>query len=133
MLFKKIDKNNNGKIEKEEITEADIEFCKELLKESIKTIALGMYKQSGMTSKQVNTMMLKEIKNSKNLIEETIKKEKEKENNENQKNSEKIDKPKKKNKQKKIQNRRHKILKIIHKKSGVVHKKSGVVHKEKQT
>lgn len=83
MLFKKIDKNNNGKIEKEEITDADIEFCKELLKESIKTIALGMYKQSGMNSKQVNEMMLKEIKNSKNLIEETIKKEEEKNKNEN--------------------------------------------------
>ena len=83
MLFKKIDKNNNGKIEKEEISDADIEFCKELLKESIKTIALGMYKQGGMTSKQVNEMMLKEIKNSKNIIEETIKKEEEKNKNEN--------------------------------------------------
>ena len=78
MLFKKLDKNNNGKIEKEEITEADIQYCKELLKESIKTIALGMYKQGGMTSEQINTMMIKEIKNSKNIIEETIKKEKEK-------------------------------------------------------
>ena len=83
MLFKKIDKNKNGKIEKEEITDADIEFCKELLKESIKTIALGMYQQSGMNSKQVNAMMLKEVKNSKNLIEETIKKEEEKNKNEN--------------------------------------------------
>lgn len=82
MLFKKLDKNNNGKIEKEEITEADIEFCKELLKESIKTIALGMHKQGGMNSEQINTIMIKEIKNSKNLIEETIKKEKEKKNNE---------------------------------------------------
>lgn len=82
MLFKKIDKNNNGKIEKEEITEADVEFCKELLKESIKTIALGMHKQGNMTSEQINTMMIKEIKNSKNLIDETIKKEKEKKNNE---------------------------------------------------
>lgn len=83
MLFKKVDKNNNGKIEQEEITDADIEFCKELLKESIKTIALGMYKQGGMNSKQVNSMMLKEVKNSKNLIEETIKKEEEKNKNEN--------------------------------------------------
>lgn len=83
MLFKKLDKNNNGKIEKEEITQADIEFCKELLKESIKTIALGMYKQGRMTSQQINTMMIKEIKNSKNLIEETIKKEKEKNNEKN--------------------------------------------------
>ena len=83
MLFKKIDKNKNGKIETEEITDADIEFCKELLKESIKTIALGMYQQGGMNSKQINSMMLKEIKNSKNLIEETIKKEEEKNKNEN--------------------------------------------------
>ena len=83
MLFKKADKNNNGKIEKEEITDADIEFCKELLKESIKTIALGMYQQGGMNSKQVNAMMLKEVKNSKKLIEETIKKEEEKNKNEN--------------------------------------------------
>lgn len=82
MLFKKLDKNNNGKIEKEEITEADYEFCKELLKESIKTIALGMHKQGGMNSQQINSIMIREIKNSKNLIEETIKKEKEKENNE---------------------------------------------------
>lgn len=83
MLFKKVDKNNNGKIEQEEITDADIQFCKELLKESIKTIALGMYKQGGMNSKQVNSMMLKEVKNSKTLIEETIKKEEEKNKNEN--------------------------------------------------
>lgn len=82
MLLKKADKNNNGKIEQEEITDADIQFCKELLKESIKTIALGMYKQGGMNSKQVNSMMLKEIKNSKNIIEETIKQEEEKNNNE---------------------------------------------------
>lgn len=83
MLFKKIDKNKNGKIEPEEITDADIEFCKELLKESIKTIAIGMYQQGGMNSKQINSMMLKEIKNSKNLIEETIKKEEERNKNEN--------------------------------------------------
>lgn len=82
MLFKRADKNNNGKIEQEEITDADIQFCKELLKESIKTIALGMYKQGGMSSKQVNSMMLKEIKNSKNIIEETIQKEEEKNKNE---------------------------------------------------
>ena len=82
LMFKKVDKNNNGKIEQEEILSADMEFCKELLKESIKTIAVGMYKQGGMNSKQVNTMMLKEIKNSKTLIEETIKNEKEKNNNE---------------------------------------------------
>lgn len=79
MIFKKADKNKNGKLEEEEINNADIEFCKELLKESIKTIAIGMYKQGGLDSKQVNNMMIKEIKNSKTLIDETIKKEKENE------------------------------------------------------
>ena len=83
LLFKKVDKNNNGKIEQEEITTADMEFCKALLKESIKTIALGMYQQGGMTSKQVNEMILKEIKNSKTLIEETIKQEEKKGNEKN--------------------------------------------------
>ena len=83
IIFNKFDKNKNGKIEKEELTTADIEFCKELLKESIKTIALGMFKQSNMSPKQINNMMYKEVKNSKNLIEETIKKEKEKNKNEN--------------------------------------------------
>ena len=82
MLFKKIDKNKNGKIEQEEITDADIEFCKELLKESIKTIAVGIYQQSGLTSKQINNLLLSEIKKAKNIIDETIKIEKEKENNE---------------------------------------------------
>ena len=83
MVFKKLDKNKNGKIETEEISEADLEFCKELLKESIKTIALGLYQNGGLNSKQINSMMLKELKNSKDLIDETIKKEKEKKNNEN--------------------------------------------------
>lgn len=75
LFIKKVDKNGNGKIEKNEITDADLQFCKELLKESIKTIAIGLYQQSGMTSKQINNLMYDEIKKSKNLIEETIKKE----------------------------------------------------------
>ena len=82
IIFNKLDKNKNGKIEKEELTNADIEFCKELLKESIKTIAIGIYQQSGLTSKQINNMLLSEVKKAKNIIDETIKIEKEKENNE---------------------------------------------------
>ena len=82
IIFNKFDKNKNGKIEKEELTTADIEFCKELLKESIKTIAIGIYQQSGLTSKQINNMLLSEVKKAKNIIDETIKIEKEKENNE---------------------------------------------------
>ena len=73
MIIKKRDKNRNGKIDAEEITDADMEFCKELLKESIKTIALGLNKQDGLNSKQINQLMLNEIKKSKTLIDETIK------------------------------------------------------------
>lgn len=73
MLIKKRDKNGNGKIEAEEIDEADMQFCKELLKESIKTIAIGLNKQGGLNSQQINKMLLNEIKQSKTLIEETIK------------------------------------------------------------
>lgn len=73
MIVKKRDKNKNGKIETEEIDEADMQFCKELLKESIKTIAIGLNKQGGLNSQQINKMMLNEIKQSKTLIEETIK------------------------------------------------------------
>ena len=82
IIFNKFDKNNNGKIEKEELTTADIEFCKDLLKESIKTIAIGIYQQSGLSSKQINNMLLSEVKKAKNIIDETVKNEKEKENNE---------------------------------------------------
>ena len=52
------------------------------IKESIKTIAIGIYQQSGLTSKQINNMLLSEVKKAKNIIDETIKIEKEKENNE---------------------------------------------------
>ena len=82
IIFNKFDKNKNGKIEKEELTDADIQFCKELLKESIKTIATGIYQQIGLSSKQINNMLLSEVKKAKNIIDETIKIEKEKENNE---------------------------------------------------
>ena len=73
MLIKKRDKNDNGKIDAEEINDADMEFCKELLKESIKTIAIGLNKQGGLNSQQINKIMLNEIKQSKTLIDETIK------------------------------------------------------------
>lgn len=86
LAIKKIDKNNNGKIEKEEITNADIEFTKELLKESFKTIAKGIFLETGLSSKKSYNLMLNEIKKNKNLIEETIKIEGEKNN---EKNSEK--------------------------------------------
>lgn len=73
LIFKKFDKNKNGKIEIEEISEADLEFCKELLKESIKTIAIGLHKQGGLNVNQINNLMIKEVKNAKDLIEKTIK------------------------------------------------------------
>ncbi len=73
MIIKKRDKNRNGKIDTDEIDEADMQFCKELLKESIKTIAIGLNKQGGLNSKQINELMLNEIKQSKTLIDETIK------------------------------------------------------------
>ena len=47
IFIKKSDKNENGKIEKEELNEADIKFCGELLKDSIMTIAKGLSKQGG--------------------------------------------------------------------------------------
>lgn len=83
MLHKKIDKNGNGKIEPEEITDADIKFAKEILIESIKTIALGMH-NIGVPDKDIFGMILDQAKKSKILIEETIKESK---NNENEKNS----------------------------------------------
>ena len=73
MLIKKRDKNGNGKLDAEEIDDADMQFCKELLKESIKTIAIGLNKQGGLDSQQINKLMINEIKKSKTLIDETIK------------------------------------------------------------
>lgn len=83
LIIKKIDKNQNGKIEKEEITNADIEFTKELLKESFKTIAKGIFLETGLNSKKSYDLMLNEIKKNKNLIEETIKIEGDKKNEKN--------------------------------------------------
>ena len=73
MIIKKRDKNGNGKIDAEEIDDADMQFCKELLNESIKTIAIGLNKQGGLNSQQISKLMLNQIKQSKTLIDETIK------------------------------------------------------------
>ena len=74
IIFKKLDKNKNGKIEAEEINDGDIDFCKDLLKESVKIIASGIAKNSGMTGKQAYNFTLSEIKKAKNVFEETIEK-----------------------------------------------------------
>ena len=68
MLFKKMDKNNNGKIEKEEINEADLKFLKEMLKESITTIANGMFALQGISGKYAYNLMLNELKQNKNTL-----------------------------------------------------------------
>lgn len=73
--IKKIDKNKNGKIESEEIDDADIEFMKEMLKESITTIASGMLKLNGIKGKQGYDILLKQVKESKAIFEEIEKNE----------------------------------------------------------
>lgn len=78
LIHKKIDKNNNGKIEKEEITDADMQFLKEMLKESIATIATGMLNLNGITGKQAYNMLLNETRKSKAIFDELEKKENEK-------------------------------------------------------
>jgi len=75
MLTKKIDKNKDGKIDKEEITNEDIEFCKELLKDSLKVIATGLAKQAGLSAKQAYNLTLEEVKKSKTIFEKEIEKE----------------------------------------------------------
>lgn len=82
LLVKKVDKNNNGKIEKEEITDADMQFLKEMLKESIATIATGMLNLNGITGKQAYNLLLNETKKNKTIFDELEKKEKEKEKGE---------------------------------------------------
>ena len=78
MLTKKIDKNKDGKIDKEEITNEDIEFCKELLKDSLKVIATGLAKQAGLSAKQAYNLTLEEVKKSKTIFEKEIEEEGEK-------------------------------------------------------
>jgi len=78
LLIKKVDKNNDGKIEKEEITDADMQFLKEMLKESIATIASGMLSLNGITGKQAYNLLLNETKKNKTIFDELEKKEKEK-------------------------------------------------------
>lgn len=70
MLIKKADKNKNGKIENEEISDADLQFTKEMLKESIKTIASGLLNLSGITGKNAYNMLYQQIKASKKVFEE---------------------------------------------------------------
>lgn len=83
MLKTKMDKNGNGKIEKEEISDADMQFLKEMLKESIQTIATGMQNLNGITGQNAYKILLSEVKASKKIFEESQKKE----NRENEKNS----------------------------------------------
>lgn len=82
MFISKIDKNKNGKIESEEISQADLQFTKEMLKESIKTIATGLMNLSGITGKNAYNMLFQQIKQSKKIFEEV---EKEKTTNQTKK------------------------------------------------
>ena len=77
LLIKKVDKNKNGKIENEEISDADMQFTKEMLKESIKTIASGILNLSGITGKNAYNMLYNQVKASKKIFEE-VEKEKSK-------------------------------------------------------
>lgn len=70
MFIKKADKNKNGKIESEEISEADLQFTKEMIKESIKTIASGLLNLSGITGKNAYNMLYSQVKASKKIFEE---------------------------------------------------------------
>lgn len=70
MIVKKTDKNKNGKIESEEISDADLQFTKEMLKESIKTIASGLLNLSGITGKNAYNMLYQQVKASKKVFEE---------------------------------------------------------------
>ena len=74
LIVKKKDKNGNGKIDAEEITDGDIEFCKALLKDSFIAIGKGIMQNSGANAKQTLNLMLSEMKKTKNIIEEEIKK-----------------------------------------------------------
>ena len=74
ILFKKLDKNKNGKIENEEISSADLEFLKNMLKESFKTIANGLIDSNNITGKQAYNLIFTNLKQNKKTIE-NIKKE----------------------------------------------------------
>lgn len=73
MIVKKTDKNKNGKLESEEISDADLQFTKEMLKESIKTIASGLLNLSGITGKNAYNMLFNQVKASKKIFEEVEK------------------------------------------------------------
>ena len=74
LIIKKKDKNKNGKIDTEEISDADIEFCKSLLKDSFIAIGKGIMQNSNATAKQTLNLMITEMKKQKNVVEEEIKK-----------------------------------------------------------
>lgn len=74
ILFKKLDKNKNGKIENEEIQPADLEFLKNMLKESFKTIANGLIDANDITGKKAYNLIFTNLKQNKKTIE-NIKKE----------------------------------------------------------
>lgn len=77
ILLKKVDKNKNGKIEKEEINNADLQFLKEMLKESFITIATGLSNMGGITGKKSYNLILTELKNNKAIFEEQENQQKE--------------------------------------------------------
>ena len=70
ITIKKRDKNNDGKLQLEELTDADTQFIKEMLNESIKTIATGMLQLNGLKGQKAYELMLNEVKKSKNIFKE---------------------------------------------------------------
>ena len=84
VIFKKLDKNKNGKIETEEISKEDLAFLKEMLKESFKTIASGLINENKITGKKAYNLIFENLKRNKKAIENL---EKENKENEIQKNN----------------------------------------------
>ena len=83
LIFKKFDKNRNGIIENEEISKEDLEFLKEMLKESFKTIANGLIKENNISGKTAYNLIFENLKRNKNTIKKL---EKESEKNVSQNN-----------------------------------------------
>lgn len=83
LVFKKLDKNNNGKIENEEISKEDMKFLQEMLKESFKTIANGLIKENNISGKTAYSIIFENLKRNKNTIKNL---EKESEKNVSQNN-----------------------------------------------
>ena len=110
LVFKKLDKNKDGKIENEEISKEDMKFLQEMLKESFKTIANGLIKENNISSKTAYSIIFENLKRNKNTIK-NLEKESKKNVSQNNKQNQK----KKKNNKKKIQKNRNKNVKLIHK------------------